>query len=160
MKKFNLRELRNEGAELLKGKLSDGVKDRTIKACILVDYLLENTELSYVMVRENKNSLVNLGDLNEIVTAQKLGFDFKNYVSISVDDLPTAYRNEIKFTDNQNSKSNKIELTKGAWLCWIDKTTRQHHYEWANREKLRLGRNELDNSGRGGSKFRKAVLGV
>lgn len=131
------------------------IKARVKTALVLLNDLLENSNLQKIQVRQNVQSLVNLGDLNEIVTAQKLGFINKNAVSINIDDLPTKYKNEVKFCNSQNSLSNAMSMDQGIYMAWVENN--QHNYEWIPRQYIRNNK-DLLTKGRGGSHFRKAVI--
>jgi hypothetical protein len=156
MNNFNIRETINAGHILL-DSTKGHIKKRVLDAVIMLEEL-DTLGIENIKVRVNVKSLVNCGDVNEILVGQKLNFFKKNSVSLNCNDLPTIRKNEIKFCNNQNALSNRIE-DKGFYMGYI--LNGFHSVVWVNRETVRANKNIIKKyNNRGGSILRNEILNL
>lgn len=156
MKDFNIKDSIREGYYLL-DNTKGHIKKRVLDAVIMLEEL-DTRGIENIQVRINVKSLLNCGDVNEVLVGQKLGFFKKNQVSLNCSDLPMIRKNEIKFCNNQNALSNKIE-DKGFYMGYI--MNGFHQVKWVKRETVRACKETIKKYNyRGGSILRNEILSL
>lgn len=126
----------------------------TIKTSIMILEAFDNQEL-LVEVRDNVITVINTGDIAEIYVGRELGFIDKTAVSITQNDLPTKYKNEIKLCYSNNRPSNTI-TDKGHYMLYTFNNRPQIVY--TSQKIVRACRNEMVKKLRGGKTYAKATI--
>jgi hypothetical protein len=129
-----------------------GHNKATIKACIK---MLQALPLDYeIEVRNNTATPTNAGDVAEVFAGYMLGYE-KHAVSISGNDLPTTYKNEVKLCYSNNRPSNDIS-DKGHYM--VDMLSGKPRLTWVSRSVVRACKDYLIKGNRGGNTYAEAVI--
>ena len=129
-----------------------GHNKATVKACIK---MLQALPLDYeIQVRNNTTTPTNAGDVAEVFAGYVLGHN-KHSVSITGNDLPTTYKNEVKLCYSNNRPSNDIN-DKGHYM--VDMLEGQPRLTWVSRSVVRACKDYLIKGNRGGNPYAQAVI--
>ena len=129
-----------------------GHNKATIKACIK---MLQALPLDYeIQVRNNTTTPTNAGDVAEVFAGYVLGHN-KHSVSITGNDLPTTYKNEVKLCYSNNRPSNDIK-DKGHYM--VDMLEGKPRLTWVSRSVVRACKDYLIKGNRGGNTYAQAVI--
>jgi hypothetical protein len=152
MKKLQVKEVLKANLKAL--LTAKGHNKSTIKACVK---MLQALPLGYeIEVRSNTATPTNAGDVAEVFAGYMLGHN-KHSVSISGNDLPTTYKNEVKLCYSNNRPSNDI-TDKGHYM--VDMLTGAPRLTWVSRSVVRQCKDYLIKGKRGGATYAEAVINI
>jgi len=114
MKSFNIEVTLQEGYILLE-TTKGHIKKRVLDAVVMLEEIQVISLLETIIVRENVKSLINCGDVNEVLCGQKLGFIDKNAVSINCDDLPRKGKMKLNFVTIKMLQAITLRIRVSIW---------------------------------------------